>query len=257
MPRAHLWISFVNPKTMVMNKQICVFAIVMVFGLMNSYGQVEEGNKLIGGSLSFNVLTETTKGADNIDIRENKYSNTRFSVTPAVGYFLSDHWVVGLKAGYGLDQSVSEIKYKSHVNISERKFTETTHNYQAGPFGRYYFDLGKGFYVFGEAGIDGHYSSINTKYNNASDQGDHSVTSINGQIQPGLTFFVNDQIGLFLNTAPLIEYHYRFTERAYKNKEQEISRTNEFKQSKWDTNFNLAHLITPGNLSIGVNVYLD
>ena len=93
-----------------------------------------EGNILVEGNLGFN---------SNNDKNNDTKSNS-FTISPKVGYFVTDKFAVGAQLGYASSKE-------------ETAGVDTDKNsvFTAGVFGRYYFlDLGQRFKTYTDLGVD-------------------------------------------------------------------------------------------------------
>lgn len=93
----------------------------IVFFTNNAVSQITKGNLLVGGNFSFNRTSNTSP--NNIILKQSAVS-----ITPMVGYFLKDKFVLGLR---------SELNnYSSSITGSNRN---SSNRLDFGPFLRYYF----------------------------------------------------------------------------------------------------------------------
>lgn len=107
----------------------------MAFALAAN-AQTSRGNFLIGGSMSF------LQSHSDVELPPNAVTliapNTTFSLSPTVGYFVANNFLVGLETSVSLGFKPGE------KDVNTRSLT-------IGPIIRYYFPFGK-FAVFPEIG---------------------------------------------------------------------------------------------------------
>src|SRR5690349_3813289 len=103
---------------------------------LSASAQISKGSLFLGGNLFFS----TQKNEDA------KFTNTAFSVNPAIGKAIRENLILGIDLTYLNQQTKS--------NDS----TRSTEQYAgAGFFARKYASIGKGFYLFGQARVGGYY----------------------------------------------------------------------------------------------------
>ena len=162
-----------------------LMAAIAVFGLSNvnaqdtdtTYGFEESGIFLEGG-LGFNSTN-------------NKNSDTKtsgFSISPKVGYFLTDDFAVGVQGSY-----ISSTREVGGTDTADNK------TFGAGIFGRYYFlDLGKRFKTYTELGL---------RYGSSKDKiADTKADGFGGGINLGINYFVTENIAISFGLADLLSY---------------------------------------------------
>lgn len=150
-----------------MNKQIKLIAAALIFSLtaftVNAQNAFKKSDKIVEGSASY-VKTEG--------------SNASYSLTPTVGYFLTDRFAAGLTADFGKDAND----------------TKTT---GLGVFGRcYILNIGKNFKTF---------SQLNIGNTNTTEQG-VTTSSFGVNLGIGANYFVSKNLALSVGLADLIEY---------------------------------------------------
>ncbi|TAN19057.1 MAG: hypothetical protein EPN37_04180 [Chitinophagaceae bacterium] len=100
-------------------KKIMVFLLAGVSLANSAHGQLAKGTWMIGGNAVITTYnTHAPVGTQN---------ETSVSITPAIGYFVIEKFVLGINPRYTLDVSkFNDIRYV------------TLHSYALGPFVRYY-----------------------------------------------------------------------------------------------------------------------
>lgn len=116
-----------------MKNSILLLAVLLTLCLYSN-AQDKSQNFLIGGHFS---LSNSNQDSDNFESK-----TFSLSVSPTVGYFVSEKWLIGLKGSYSYqkgESSQSDGDYKSDV---------TMNNYLFGPYARYYIPLGEKFKLY-------------------------------------------------------------------------------------------------------------
>ncbi|KZS42280.1 hypothetical protein AWE51_02230 [Aquimarina aggregata] len=153
-----------------MKKLILTAIAVLAFSAVQAQDETTEGftkgDAFISGSFGFN---SSSTGDDK---------TSSFSVSPRVGYFVSENITVGARISY---QTISQ----------ENGAIDTdTNTITAGAFGRYYFTPASKFSIFGEFGID--YQSIN--FDNGTT--DSTTDGFALTLRPGVSYFLNNNFAL-------------------------------------------------------------
>ncbi len=166
---------------------------VAVFSLTFVNAQEEEkagfgfskGNMFLEGNLSFGS-SKSTDSFKGTDIEENKNSNLSF--TPKFGYFISDKLALGAELSIGSSKNENTDFTTSPNVVTEN----TTNNFGAGVFARYYFlDLGQRFKTFTEVGVG--FGSAKNETNGTE------TSSSNGfglGVDLGINYFVTEKMAI-------------------------------------------------------------
>lgn len=154
-------------------KKMIVLAVMGLFGTQFAKAQVAKGDILVGGNVGINTVSH--KANDAID---DKATATSFSISPKVGYALSDTWMIGVFAGTEFNTTKTEtagVENKVNSNMIT-----------PGVFVRHYHVIGGSkFAFFGEANVG--YGFGQTKQDGTKVS---SVSGIDANIQPGISYFV-------------------------------------------------------------------
>jgi len=99
----------------------CLPLVLLLFVCSVAQGQITKGNWLAGGnayysSTRYNFPDETWTRTTDLDL------------LPNLGFFVADHFAVGLKLGY-----------KRYATTTNHNLVAKDHTYKLGPFLRYYF----------------------------------------------------------------------------------------------------------------------
>ena len=166
-------------------KKLMLMAAIAVFGLSNvnaqevepTYG-FDQGSIMLEGGLGFN----TTKDK-NTDTKTNA-----FSISPKVGYFLSEDFAVGVQGSF--TTNTTEV---AGVDTGDVK------TFGAGVFARYYFlDLGKRFKTYTE--LDLGYQSGKNKI------ADTKADGFGAGLNLGINYFVTENIAISFGLADVLSY---------------------------------------------------
>lgn len=166
-------------------KKVLFMAAFAVFGLTQSNAQevvpaygFEDGAIMLEGGLGFN----TTKDKNS----DTKTSS--FSISPKLGYFVTEDFAVGVQADYSSAQ-------KEVVGTK----TNDVRAFGAGVFARYYFlELGNRFKTYTELGVG--YDSGKDKIN------DYKTDGFGAGLTLGINYFVTDNIAISFGLADVVSY---------------------------------------------------
>lgn len=154
-------------------KKMIVLAVVGLFGTQFAKAQVSKGDFLVGGTVGINTTTNKPN-----DANDNKTTTTEFSISPKVGYALSDKWMIGVFAEtlFGTQKTeLAGVETKDKMNLIV-----------PGVFVRNYHVIGGSkFAFFGEANVG--YGFGQTKEDGTKTE---SLSGIYANVQPGISYFV-------------------------------------------------------------------
>ncbi|WP_378174534.1 porin family protein [Aquimarina sp. SS2-1] len=129
-----------------------------------------------GGFAKGDIFVSGSFGYDSESTGDNK--NNTFSITPRVGFFVTENITVGARLGYTTQ--------KIEVGGGETKINALN----AGAFGRYYFTPSNKFSIFGELGLD--YVSAKTEIAST----DSTTDGFGINVGPGVSYFISDHFAL-------------------------------------------------------------
>lgn len=164
-------------------KSLIASILLVGFVIAEADAQTTKGSFLVGGSgylqrNKYHVASSTTIVAS---------PTTTFSITPTVGYFPVNNFMIGLQGNYLHSwQSQNDVKGRSN-------------SFTIGPVLRYYFPFAGRFAAFPEAAAQ--YNQLNTKANGVFpdgtviDEKSKSVTAVY-RAGAGVTWFVRPNIGI-------------------------------------------------------------
>jgi hypothetical protein len=166
-------------------KKVLSITLLALFCL-EANAQLQKGNIMIGGSLSFSNNSSEQDFATGFSSSEA----TSFRLSPKAGYLLSDRAVIGL--GLGLITSMNE--YTSNSSSQETR----SKGLDISPFYRQYFSLSDkvAFFAHGTATLG--FSKSKSKSQNGTDvdETEGNGTSYAIGIAPGVNYFLNEKWAL-------------------------------------------------------------
>lgn len=195
-------------------KKIVLLIIALVS--INSFAQTEKGKIYIGASSNLNFNAISTKNVSSNFTSETK--NSRFAVSPQIGYFLADNFLTGLEAN---------LSFSTFKNNNSK---ENQNTYIISPFIKYYFTkknikpFVKAKYGFGKLNTSNSFNPVNS----IIPKTDIQTYSFGG----GLAYFINNFIAIELN---LEYYSMEFNTSLSVNQNNIVTSS---KQTQTDTGFN-------------------
>lgn len=181
-----------------MNKRF-LFILPLFLISFGSFAQLQKGNKLLGGTLNYSTNTIT---ADDTGVAGGQRSKTdSYTISPPVGFFVSDRTVVGLM----LDIN----SYKNETtNLGGSEFNYKSIGFGFGPFVRRYFPVKEWAAFYGQAGMNYRFGEIKQTYSNSPDQNsERSTNDFNLSGTLGLAFFPTSWMSVDLSMSPLSYSH--------------------------------------------------
>lgn len=162
---------------------------------LTSNAQINKGTVLLGGNISAYNRNSNNAGNPN-------YAETDgFHVAPSVGFVTATNsaW------GFNLSYSNSRTKYAAPNTNNKNE----GHGYGGGVFYRRYVSLGKGFYLFGQAGAGYNYGKQHAEVSNVN--GFSTTTRTNTvylNAYPGITYTVSKNFHLEIGLNDLLNLSY-------------------------------------------------
>ena len=143
-------------------------------------------------------LLEGAIGVNSTDHKRTQQKTTTFSLSPKVGYFITNKTAIGARVSY--DQA-------KNTNYSGTNETyDLTNGMGVGVFVRHYFlEIGPRFKAYGEAGLG--YSNAGGEFNNGTTTvkyDKNNTIGINGGV--GANFFLTDNIAIGYQFANVIGF---------------------------------------------------
>lgn len=178
-----------------MNIKHLIALILIVVASGPVYNQVtQQGNFMMGGTMGFSTSESSIEVVgDGLSIDNAGIRTLQFNITPSIGYFLVDHWALGISMDYTLNRLREPVDASDPDTEYEKSFDS---DLLFGPFTRVYMPLGvnndKAFFLEVSAGFG---SSQNETNINGEDQTISNNVFLLG-VGPGFTIFSTDAIGI-------------------------------------------------------------
>lgn len=173
-----------------MNRQKVRLLLVLLLGCWGvSQAQfTDRGRFMLGSAVGFATNSSKIARSDQNVISEPQ--NTQWNVAPSIGYFLFDHFVLGI----GMD-------YTSSSEKNEGEETTRDNDLLFGPFARYYVPFGdKAFFLQANFGFGN--STDNLILGGVKQNINTNILAYGAG--PGFTIFSNDALGI----EALVKYNY-------------------------------------------------
>lgn len=151
----------------------CGLFLTLIYG--KTQAQTEKGNWLLGGSGSFQHLSQS-----------GNLNSNHIQFYPKAGFFVADHLVVGL-------MPLVEMSIVDKDNRTSRN--PNTYTLSIGPFARYYFPVSSSISLFGEG-----YATYGTHYYKPKQSMANSAI-YSWRIGPGAAFFLSPSISLDISVG--------------------------------------------------------
>jgi len=162
--------------------------------------------KRLGGNLGFGSGSSANK--DSLSI--TKSSNTSISVSPSIGYFLSDKVCLGLEIPFEFRQNSSTYSYATAASPSNRK--EISFSYGAMPYLRYYMNFTDKLYGYFnlKAGFGIQNSKVTRSDFASSPIRKNTYYNYSSGLDFGLMYFVSPKLAIETSIVGL-NYYGRYT----------------------------------------------
>ncbi|HTB23799.1 MAG TPA: hypothetical protein VK711_00450 [Puia sp.] len=171
-----------------------LLSILIILSFLSSSAQFNKGDVLVGGTLSYSSNKTTSPYITG----EQKYDNGLFNIS--LGKAIKDNALFGINLTYAPNVTTNNYGYGLVTNRTE--------NYGIGVFYRMYKNLGKEFYIFGEAGAG--YNGSTTSMKDSTGNKLSSGTGDGGNIYltPGIAYKVSKKFFLELSIPQLFSVTY-------------------------------------------------
>lgn len=200
-----------------MKKTIFAILPMLLFSLV-AFAQLEKGTVLLGGGIGFNSTSEKTG-------IENKYQS--FNVSPDIGYFIQDNWVIGVSLPLSWQDS------RSNANSTASHQLKTS-SLGVGPFVRKYFPLVDKVSAFGQLSLG--YGRQTTELTSGSSSSSSKANTFTANTNLGLSYFPKTWMAVNLSVSPL-----SYTKTSHSNSEYS----------------NFGFNLSTSALSLGANFFLS
>jgi hypothetical protein len=175
-----------------MNRTLLTLCTILSFSVLAN-AQFDKGSLLLGGTLSYNSIKNTTNNPTNNP--ESKTSSGVFNIS--LGKAISENAV------FGVDLSYSPYSQSNYYSYNTGALDYSNNFYTIGVFYRLYKNLGKEFYFFGQATIS-YRGSVETGKDDAGVKqlsGSSSGGLIN--LYPGISYKISKKFLLELSLPTL------------------------------------------------------
>ncbi|MGY3795006.1 outer membrane beta-barrel protein [uncultured Aquimarina sp.] len=175
-------------------KTFILSILVALLGYSNTIAQDEttygfnKGDFTISGSINYSKTNSSSEYISDIDYFSNDQNSSNLAIIPEIGYFISDHFMIGANLGYLNQHSETE-------TIS--RFDQS--GYIAGISGKYFFTPKKRISLFSEIAtsytkLNGDSRSFNTQV--ITTTGERETESFAIGLSPGINLFLNKRLSL-------------------------------------------------------------
>jgi len=205
-----------------MQKSLLLIFLIVCFSTI-SFSQLKKGTRMPGatvGSIFYNNGNTDVSFPAPTQGYSYKTSSFGVSLTPSMGWFISDNTAIG--ASLNLNPSGSKTTYEFN-GATYKKDESTTFNFGIGGFVRNYFGNNSSFIPFGQISMNFGISSLNTEgffyggsgsgaYKDAYDGKSSGGFFTNAALALGLTKMLNEHTGLDIFAG----YNYSYSKNTVK-----------------------------------------
>lgn len=161
-----------------MKKTLLSLSALFAFGLASAQEEpatagFNKGDVFISGTLSFSSQ------------KDGDFKNNQFTVSPKVGYFVDQNIALGVSLTY---LSATQDTFDGDIGMYEQKTTA----FEAGAFGRYYFNPASRFSIFAQL----YAGYVSAKYEVEAFDTESKANGFGFEFAPGFNYFVSDHIAL-------------------------------------------------------------
>ena len=126
------------------------FSFFAIISINLSFGQITEGNWLVGGSGQLSAYSSTNTNVS--PAREQNVKAFNISVSPNIGYFIKDRFAVGLRPSLTWEKGKAGDAFAPDGSVLGGGGKLTQIKFVIGPFSRYYLlDTEKPYNILIEA----------------------------------------------------------------------------------------------------------
>lgn len=156
--------------------------------------QITPGSVFIGGDLQLGG--SSYKNTSGTAESENKHKN--FYISPVLGYAVKENTIVGGR----LIASFLKNSYTGQYSSDKGR------SFGAGFFVRKYLPLGKAFYLFGDASLNGQYNSREQENEVTQSYSDENGFNVALSLYPGIAYQVKKSLFLEASLNNLVSINY-------------------------------------------------
>lgn len=173
-------------------KQLVTLGLLFLFTDLQA--QFNSGQKLLGGSMSFYSVTQSSVG-------ETK--NTAVAFSPTIAKFTSSNVLKGIGVYYRYSQS-------ENILAGNTQTKSTNHEMGLSIFSQRFYSLGKDFYfTLNKAGRVGY---VTGKSFDGTNDSRNKGFSVSGSLTPGISYRIHERLLLDLSINDLIGVYYNYSE---------------------------------------------
>ena len=173
-------------------RKLLLCTVIVTIATISVNAQIKKGSVFLGGDLSGSYQTSKNTGP-------NTQKNGGLTISPVLGVFTRDNFMVGGNLGFGFSNSKSGTDYTSKGS-----------SYSAGVFVRQYKNLGTGgFYLFFQGELSGSYSTMKLESSLPADNSKQTNTTIGVSAYPGVSYAVSKRIHLETGFRNLVSLSYQ------------------------------------------------
>ncbi|MCU0400391.1 MAG: hypothetical protein MUE75_05160 [Algoriphagus sp.] len=168
--------------------------------VLSAQAQMQKGSWMVDGQVGISMDRQDNQIFDpTVGNYSNSYRQNGFSLSPGLGYFIQDHWALGLSPSFGMGWGEGELTGNSPVNFN-------SFEYGIGLFSRKYIPTGDKLSFFGDIRIGGFWGNLEENEEGSSNRIAHAKSSgLEAGASLGLQYLLRDWFGLHLQSA-LIDY---------------------------------------------------
>ncbi|MCU0401768.1 MAG: hypothetical protein MUE75_12320 [Algoriphagus sp.] len=179
------------------------FILASLFLLAIGFGaqaQMQKGSWMVDGQVGVSMDRQDNQIFDpTLGNYANFYRQSEFSLSPGLGYFIQDHWALGLSPSLGMGWGERELTGNSPVNFN-------SFEYGLGLFSRKYIPMGDKLAFFGEIRIGGFLGNLEEHEEDSSNRVVQAkISGLEAGASLGLQYLLKDWLGLHLQSA-LVDY---------------------------------------------------
>lgn len=163
-----------------------IFTLFLTVIFFSVNAQIQKGSIITGGHLNFN--------SNDNDLVSNDYESKSFTISPEMGFFVSESTLLGLGLTYKHHDSKSEAFIYSGGSFTHKSKSNI---FYVNPYLTKYYKLKEKFYFTTRANVMAGFGKEN----------DNKVFEIRLNATPGLSYFVSEKWALTCNVGHIYYSH--------------------------------------------------
>lgn len=225
-------------------KKILLLSLVIFFVFVSNAQLIQKNQKLIGGSLGFDIGSTTDTSATSPETQTNNFS---IFLSPSYGKAIKNNFVLGYSLTLGFNSSRS----KDYLDFHRSNGFQTG----ASVFMEKFHSLGKNFFLSTQLNLGGSYSSSKSKVSQGSYQFTSTTTGYSAGLgfTPGLIYAFNKKLLMQFGLTNFIALGYHQDETGTKG--SNVPTTNS-KHNQFYLSSRLNYAQTLSNISFGFRYIL-